>query len=297
MQGKSRLGQDEGGSVAENFDVEESMNARHSGGSRGDGFRPKYPRRTSHRRLLAATADFIESDVRRLRPLFRRYSRWYRRMGYRRRMREKKSLCFEELWIIFVAMMGLRPTSIVEIGTQYGESTRKILDAAHLLGLKPRMRCYDIVDELRYCNRNEVELVLEDITGRAASEIFDAIKPQIVFLDARPYRLIEDVVRSFLEYDQPAFLAIHDCGRGICNPEMKLGRSEQEITSATGVWERHVLADVFGVADPLSPALDDLQTQRHRLRIFPTRHGLAGLRALSLWDGELFGMEGAGTGW
>jgi hypothetical protein len=56
---------------------------------------------------------------------------------------------------------------------------------------------------------------------------------------------------------------------------MTLDRADSNVTSLTGVWERYVLAETFGIADPLDPALDDLETPSHRLRVFGTPHGLA----------------------
>ena len=72
-----------------------------------------------------------------------------------------------------------------------------------------------------------------------------------------------------------AVLAVHDCGRGLCNPRMAIAEDDPGVTSQTGVWERHVLADLFGVGDPLDPRLDAIESATHRMRIFDTTHGLA----------------------
>jgi hypothetical protein len=73
-------------------------------------------------------------------------------------------------------------------------------------------------------------------------------------------------------------LAIHDCGRGLCNPRMSIARDDPDVTSTTGVWERHILAEVFGVDDPRSERLDCAESPSHRLAIFDTRHGLGVVR-------------------
>ena len=70
-------------------------------------------------------------------------------------------------------------------------------------------------------------------------------------------------------------LALHDCGRGLCNPRMAIARDDPNVSSLTGVWERHVLGEAFGVADPLDPRLDATATDTHRLRVFDTPHGMA----------------------
>jgi hypothetical protein len=69
-------------------------------------------------------------------------------------------------------------------------------------------------------------------------------------------------------------VAVHDCGRGLCNPAMAIPR-DAEVSSLTGVWERHILAELFGADGPLDPGLDAAETATHRLRIFDTPHGLA----------------------
>jgi hypothetical protein len=55
---------------------------------------------------------------------------------------------------------------------------------------------------------------------------------------------------------------------------MELAKDDLKVSSLTGIWERHVLAEAFGLADPLSQQLDNLETDTHRLRIFSTPHGL-----------------------
>jgi hypothetical protein len=54
---------------------------------------------------------------------------------------------------------------------------------------------------------------------------------------------------------------------------MRIKRTDSsKINSQTGVWERHVLGDLFQTAND---QLHDVATQNHRLRIFSTPHGLA----------------------
>ena len=43
---------------------------------------------------------------------------------------------------------------------------------------------------------------------------------------------------------------------GFATPDATLARDNPDVTSATGVWERHILAEVFGVDDPRSERLD-----------------------------------------
>jgi hypothetical protein len=56
---------------------------------------------------------------------------------------------------------------------------------------------------------------------------------------------------------------------------MTIAKDDPNVTSSTGVWERHILAEVCGCSDPLDARIDDFETASHRLRVFDTRHGLA----------------------
>ncbi|MCE7938082.1 hypothetical protein DCC79_08940 [bacterium] len=202
------------------------------------------------------------------------YAALSRAQGYAARMGERKTLCFEEAFILFALMRRYRPPTVVEIGTQYGRSTRRIIDMRRHLGLASRVVCFDVVDQVRFFEPSEAELVLRDVTDDVAATVLHAYPAGLIYLDAHPYALLQDVVRAVLADGRWA-LAIHDCAAGLCNPRMTLPRDEPEVTSRSGVWERHVLADIFGVPDPLSARLDDLETASHRLRVFGTPHGLA----------------------
>ena len=195
--------------------------------------------------------------------------------GYGDEITAGKTLSLDESFFVYVLMARRRPRTIVEIGTQYGRSTRRIIDMGKALGLDSRVVCYDIADEVKYFEkRREAELRICDITSDFRTEVMEGLKPDFVFLDARPRPLIEAVVSGVMSSPGSGLLAIHDCARGIC----RLDASDIPLispTSMTGVWERHVLATAFSVANPLSPQLDSCVRFGMRLRIPPTRHGLA----------------------
>ena len=53
--------------------------------------------------------------------------------------------------VLYAVLATRRPSGpVVEIGTQYGRSTRRILDMIDLLGLDTRVICYDIHDDVRH---------------------------------------------------------------------------------------------------------------------------------------------------
>ncbi len=240
-----------------------------------EGFRPHFPRELARRALVQDASNYFGLSRNDVDDMYQAYHHLHKRQRYRKLLGEKKTLCFEEAFVVYVAMTVARPATIVEVGTQYGKSTRRILDMKEALGLEAQVVCYDISDDVQFFSREEARLVIEDITGRFREAVLDPLKPGLIYLDARPYALLKDVIGAFLDYTENAVLTIHDCGRGLCNPNMALAHDDLEISSHTGVWERYALAESLGVEDPLDTRLDDLTTDEHRVKIFNTPHGLA----------------------
>ena len=238
-------------------------------------YAPFIPDRVDHAALVEAAAAFFGLDLAETEAEFRAYRAVHDVRGYARALGELKTLCFEEAFLLRLALARYRPDAVAEIGTQHGKSTRRILDAITDLGSNTRVVCFDTADAVRHFDPREAELVVGDLTGRFRRDVLEAYRPGLVFLDAHPYGLLREAVTEAMADPGGCVLAVHDCARGLCNPHMTLSRDDPNVTSLTGVWERHVLAEVFGVGDPLSPRLDDVSTPTHRMRIFDTPHGLA----------------------
>jgi glycosyltransferase involved in cell wall biosynthesis len=214
---------------------------------------------------------------------WRTYRTLHEAKGYERSLGEFKTLCLEEAFVLSVAMAEARPRTIVEVGTQHGKSTRRILDIACLLELNCRVVCFDIANSVRHFKPSlEAELILGDLTGRFRRDVLGKHNPGLIYLDVHTNSLLTEAVTETLAHPSPCVLAIHDCGRNLCNPLMTISKDDPNVTSSTGVWERHVLAEAFGVADPLDPRLDALETPMHRLKIFNILHGLGVLYPKSL---------------
>lgn len=239
------------------------------------GYFPVYQVETNTDLLLTQVAGFFEMDRADVDALWAEYSRFAEEKHYEEQLGNKKTLSHEEAFILYVMAVRYPIGSLIEIGTQHGKSTRRIIDINDKVGLGLDVVCFDIEDSVQYFEPGEATLVLKDITGSSGREVFDHFPPGLIFLDARPYHLLRDVISEALERDD-WLLAIHDCGRGLCNPRMTIDKDRPEmVTSQTGIWERYVLAELLGVKNPLSESLDDMKTETHRLRVFETRHGLA----------------------
>ena len=237
-------------------------------------YRPFIPDRVDHKVLIAHASQLFAMGNSEVEAKFDTYRSFHDAKDYARNLGEFKTLCFEEAFLLYVILSRFQPSTIVEVGTQHGKSTRRILDMVNLLGLASRVICFDQIDEVHHFDRREAELIVGDKTGVFREEVLRTFKPQLIFLDVHNYGLLKEAISETLS-EARCILAIHDCGRGLCNPHMTLAKEDPAVTSLTGVWERHILAETFGVADPLSERLDAAASPTHRMRIFDTPHGLA----------------------
>lgn len=225
--------------------------------------------------VLRDLARLFSISVEEMQTIWKAFDRFYRGHCYAQTLGEKKTLNQLESFVTYVMLAAQRPASILEIGTFYGKSTRRILDMKSALRLDAPVTCYDISNDVTFFNPEEARMILADITPDPTKYLSSHPTPRFIFLDARPYHLLKNVVTSYLKDLPDTIMTIHDCSPLLCHREMKLDRSCLEISSVTGVWERHVLAECFHVSDPLSRDLDDVTMPTHRLIIFGTEHGLA----------------------
>jgi glycosyltransferase involved in cell wall biosynthesis len=236
-------------------------------------YRPVILDRVNHEKLAAEISEFFQCERTEVETEFKNYRQFHDARAYAQTLGERKTLCLEEAFILYLLLAKTRPATLVEIGTQHGKSTRRLIDIKNLLGLPGELVTFDIEDQVQHFQPPEAKLVLRDVMGRFAKEVLDAYEPGFVFLDAHPYGLVKEVVTEILAPARKWTLAIHDCGVGLCNPRMPLAKDDPNISSSTGLWERHVLAEVFGVDDPLREALNYQETPTHRFRVFTTPHG------------------------
>lgn len=240
------------------------------------GYSPFIPARTDMDCLLEQVARFFSLERSAIERKLQAYRTLHESKRHAERLGERKTLCFEEAFILFLVLDALRPKTVVELGTQEGRSARRILDAGEFLGLKMRLVCFDPRDQVRFFSSSEAEVVRKDVTGRFRREVLEAHRPGLIFADVHAHGLLREAVSETAAWPRRCVLALHDCGPGLCNPFMTISREDPAaVTSSTGVWERHVLADHFGVRDPLDGSLDQAEDARRRLRVFATPHGLA----------------------
>jgi hypothetical protein len=228
--------------------------------------------------------DFFNIPLNEIEEQFDIYKRFSDSKEYSLLFGELKTLSTEEAFLLFLAAKKCQPRNFCEIGTQYGKSTRRILDIFQLIKLNPVCYCYDISKDIRYVSDEEVEFNIHDLTVDFRIEVLNKISPELIYLDAHPNFLLKTIINDFIIWScsYPSILAIHDCSSGLFQPIMQIPKDKPSlVTSRTGLWERHVLAEVFHVADD---ELDDLRTTTHQLKIFHTPHGLALIVPLNIFE-------------
>lgn len=255
------------------------------GAPQGD-FAPVIPLRVSRRKLAEEVAEFFNLAPAHVDERLRAYRNFHEAKGYARTLGERKTLCFEEAFVISVLLATYRPLTVICVGVGDGSSLRRLLDMKELLGIEFRVVCFDAIDQLQFCTPEEANLVVGDLQDRFTSAVLGAHAPGLIFVDVHTYPLLSEIVTQTLARSGDWLLAIHDCGRGLCNPRMSVLRNDPNVSSGTGIWERHVLAERFGVSNPVSSDLDRAATTSHQLRIFRTPHGLGVIRRLTRADEE-----------
>lgn len=237
-------------------------------------YRPVIPTEVDHARLLSDIAGLLQQPAKRIETLWTDYQGLMAAKRHVSELGQVGTLSSEEAFVIHCLCALFQPPDLIEIGTHQGKSTRRILDSLKHLQLQTSVTCYDIEDLVQYFSPDETTLLLQDVTDSVERDILDRYAPGIIYLDAHPWRLLKNVIAAVLRRED-WLLAIHDCSPILCNPRMTISRDQPSlITARTGHWERHVLAEVFGLDDPLDPYLNELETDTHLLRVFGTQHGL-----------------------
>ena len=67
-------------------------------------YRPAIPRRVDREQLISEVARFFGAEVGRVRELYRVYRALHEKKGYARSLGERKTLCFEEAFLVLVIL-------------------------------------------------------------------------------------------------------------------------------------------------------------------------------------------------
>ena len=113
-------------------------------------------------------------------------------------LKVNRSLSKVECEHIYNYFKKYKPQVMFEFGVQNGCSTRAFMEIAKWCGYKLSLHSWDIVDELKCIDKKHFNFHLEDITDREEIK-FDKYTPDLVYLDAHPYKLTRNIMEICLK--------------------------------------------------------------------------------------------------
>lgn len=239
------------------------------------GYTPSYPPPAPLAELAEAIGTFFGIDPARVAGMHAAYRAFHRDRGYERSLGEFKTLCLDEAFLLCLVLSIDRPSAILVLEGEGGRSLRRIIDLRDFLGLGCLILTAGGDSHRPLVAPHEFDPLPGGLPPGQLAETVAANGIGLVYLDRHEPDLLRETIALALDADSNVVVALHDCGPGQCNAAMRIDRDAAEVTSATGVWQRHLLAESLGVDDPTGSDLDELATATHRVRIFPTTHGLA----------------------
>lgn len=205
---------------------------------------------------------------------------WKNLSGFRSSSRKtdgiSKSLDVAEGFALWALVKHIRPSVVVELGIQYGISSRLWKEALTMYVPDHKLVLCDLEDKRRFIGDEECSFLQGD-ARQILPHLFASEQVHILHNDAHPYDLIHWSVTEALKHKVPV-LTFHDVGKGTRGPfkvessqlskEQKLANSEN--WAQYGTWERHVMADIFGKRVLCE---DEVEGDSFRVHIFDTLFG------------------------
>lgn len=187
-----------------------------------------------------------------------------------------KSLDVAEGFAVWALVKHTRPKVIVELGVQYGVSSRLWKEALKAYVPNHELVLCDLEDKRRFIGDDECTFLQAD-ARQVLPKLFASGEVGILHNDAHPYDLIHWSVTEAIRHNVPV-LTFHDVGRGPrtsfkisssqLSQEEKLANTE--YSAQYGHWERHVIAEIF---DERILSEDTIITNSHRIQIFDSLFG------------------------
>ena len=189
-----------------------------------------------------------------------------------------KSLDVAEGFAAWALIKHTRPKVVVELGVQYGISSRLWKEALKAYVPEHELILCDLEDKRYFIDDNECTFLRAD-ARQVLPQLFASGEVGLLHNDAHPYDLIHWSVAEALRH-KVAVLTFHDVGRGPRGP-FKLASSQlskeqrlanNENWAQYGTWERHVMAEVF---DNKVLHQDSVVGGSYRIQIFDSLFGFA----------------------
>lgn len=157
------------------------------------------------------------------------FDEWYDNGPLPYVLSQAKSLAKEEVRFASGYFASKKPSTMIELGVQYGCSARTWLELAKLHGLRFELLAYDIKDSIHddCVDRNEITFSLENITGYEAV-VLENFRPDLVFLDAHPLSLTRNMFRACKK--RKIDMMLHDVSLKLMNTHWERKVLCQEIS-------------------------------------------------------------------
>jgi len=187
-----------------------------------------------------------------------------------------KSLDVAEGFALWVLVKKMRPSCVVELGVQYGVSSRLWQQAMQTYVPDGQLILCDLEDKRRFISDQEATFYAED-ARTLLPRLFASQKIDVLHNDAHPYDLIHWSVRAAIENQVPV-LTFHDVGRGqrgvfkLESYALSHGDKFRHRTDwgVFGAWERHVMAELL---DERILREDFVENDQWRIQIFDSLFG------------------------
>jgi hypothetical protein len=158
-------------------------------------------------------------------------------------LKQARTLVKEECREIFSHMSSCKPHTILEFGVQYGCSSRVFVEMAKWLDLKMELNSWDVVDAVKKdcISKTDFKLHIEDVTGKE-KEVFDRYSPDLVFLDAHPYRLTKSIMQECLS--RKIDFMTHDVEQFVFDRAKKQSKNFTDFSVYVD-WELYILGELI----------------------------------------------------
>ena len=157
---------------------------------------------------------------------------------------KSKTVSKEECKNIYEYLKECNPKKILEFGTGAGISCTAFLTMSKWLNIELDFHTWDVKRPkklMQYADRTKFVFHGDDVTGRETN-VLDEHKPDLIFLDAHAYRLLNNIVSLCLE--RKINFMMHDVSDGNLQT-IKASSGDFKNKDTYGAWEPYVFGNLI----------------------------------------------------
>lgn len=173
------------------------------------------------------------------------FDNWFDNSVLPKILSKAKTIDKKECKEIYNYFVRKKPKRIFEFGVQYGCSTRFFLELSEFLKLPLELHSFDISNNVKYADPEKFKLHIKDITTNVDETFNELGYPDLVFLDAHPYKITKNLMNKCLN-ERIDFMA-HDVSQKI--GRIRASKRTNNFTNFsidTGAeWELYTLCELI----------------------------------------------------